>query len=144
VEHVCVHEEVGASVDAVWSQIREFGNIGAWAYGATLVRVEGSGVGAERVVQSPAGLFIERCEAHDEGGHSFSYSIVDSPWGLDRYVAWVRLSPLPTGFCAVEWSCRFSRSPDLPHGFRDGIERMYRRFIATLHQSVTSHRQTTS
>jgi Polyketide cyclase / dehydrase and lipid transport len=137
-EQVSVLEEIGASVNTVWLQIRDFGNIGAWAYGATLVRVEGSGVGAERIVKSPAGLFIERCEAHDEDGHSFSYSIVDSPWRLDCYVACVRLSPLPSGCCAIEWSCRFGTSSNLQTGFKDRIERMYRRFIATLRQSVTS------
>jgi len=138
-EHACVKEEIDAPIAAVWSLMRDFGDIGAWAPGARVVQIDGTGVGAIRHVEGSAGHVIERCEAHDEAGHSFSYSLVESPWPLANYVATVRLTPLDPGRCAIEWSANFDPTPAAPPDVRDQVEMMYRdRFISNLKKSLAA------
>lgn len=138
-EHAYVKEEIAAPIAAVWDLIRNFGDIGAWAPAARVVRIDGTGVGAVRHVEGSAGHVIERCEAHDEAGHSFSYSLVESPWPLANYVATVRLTSLDRGRCAIEWSSNFDPMPAAPPDIRDQVEMMYRsRFIANLKKTVAA------
>ena len=138
-ENAYVREEIAAPITAVWDLIRDFGDIGAWAKGARVVRVDGTGVGAIRHVEGSAGRVVERCEAHDEAGHSFSYSLLESPWPLANYVATVRLTSLDPNRCAIEWSGSFDPTPAAPPGVRDLVEKTYRDgFIAHLKKSVAA------
>lgn len=138
-EHACVRDEIAAPIAAVWDLVRNFGDIGAWATGARVVRVDGAGVGAIRHVEGSAGHVVERCEAHDEAGHTFSYSLVESPWPLANYVATVCLTSLDPDRCAIEWSANFDPTPAAPPDVRDQVEKMYRgSFIANLKKSVAA------
>ena len=138
-EHVHVREEIAAPISAVWDLIKDFGDIGAWAKGARVVRVDGRGVGAIRHVEGSAGPVVERCEAHDEAGHSFSYALLESRWPLANYVATVRLTSLDPDRCAIEWSGSFDPTPAAPPGVRDLVEKTYRGgFIARLKESVAA------
>lgn len=138
-EHAYVREEIPAPVAAVWDLIRSFSDIGAWATGARVVRVEGTGVGAIRHVEGSAGHVVERCEAHDEAGHSFSYSLVESPWPMANYVATVRLTSLDPGRCAIEWSANFDPTPAAPPDLCALVEKTFRgSFIANLKKFVAA------
>ena len=138
-EHAYVREEIAAPITAVWERIRAFGDIGAWATGARVVRVDGTGVGAIRHVEGSAGRVVERCESHDEAQHSFSYSLLESPWPLANYVATVRLTALDPNRCAIEWSGSFDPTPAAPPGGRDLAETTYRGSLtARLKESVAA------
>ena len=98
---------------------------------------EGEGEGAIRRVETPGGVFVERCEAHDSEAHRFSYRILESPAPFRDYVAVVKLSPLDGGRCAIEWSCEFGAAPDAAEGLRGVVEDTYRKgFIAALAKSL--------
>ena len=110
----------------------------AWARGITLLRVEGDGVGALRFVDSPIGLFVERYESHDDAGRALSYSIVESPWKLDSYLASVRVVAMGPKTCTVEWSCEFAAESGSAADFKARFERIYRSFIANLRAAAAA------
>ncbi|MEJ6024293.1 SRPBCC family protein [Ramlibacter sp. PS4R-6] len=129
-------EEIAAPIAEVWALLRNFGDIEIWAK-ARVVRVDGTGVGAIRHVEGSAGPVVERCEAHDEAAHSFSYSLVESPWPLANYVATVRLASLGANRCAIEWSANFDPTPGAPPDIRELVEKTFRgNFIANLRKGV--------
>ena len=68
-KHVSVREELEAPVAAVWSLIRDFGEVSAWAPDAQVASIEGEGAGAVRRIETEMGLFVERCPEHDDAGH---------------------------------------------------------------------------
>lgn len=136
-QRVYVREELEASADTVWGLVRDFGDIRAWAPGGKVLDVDGEGVGAIRRVDTPGGLFVERCETHDEQARTFSYALLESPMPFSGYVAVVKLTPLDGGRCAIEWSCEFEADPGVAAALREGIEKTYRAgFIASLRQSL--------
>lgn len=138
-ERAYVREEIAAPIATVWNLVRDFGDIGAWARGARVVQLDGTGVGAIRHVEGSAGRVLERCEAHDEAGHSFSYSLVESPWPFASYVATVRLTALDPERCSIEWTASFDPTTAAPVDMRDLIEKTYRSgFIAHLKRSLAS------
>ncbi|MDB5998692.1 MAG: hypothetical protein JWP52_391 [Rhizobacter sp.] len=135
-ETVSVKEEIAAPIDAVWALLRDFGDIRGWSFGTTLEGVEGSGVGSIRRMQTPGGLFVERCEALDDAGHSFSYAILESPWKIDGYLSKVQLSALGADRCEIEWSSHFEPTAATPDGLTAGVEKMYKRFISNLRKAT--------
>ena len=124
--HVRVEEELPGSCDAVWALIRDFGDLSAWAPEARVSKLEGEGVGCIRHVDSPMGPFVERCEAHDEAGRSFSYRLLESPVPFENYVAVVKLRERQAGGCLIEWSCDFECAPDQEEMLLSGVEATYR------------------
>jgi hypothetical protein len=136
-ERVHVQEELDAPIDAVWRLIRDFGDISAYAAGR-LVRVDGAGVGMIRHADGPAGRFVEQLETHDDGAHSFSYRLLESPLPATNFVASVRLTPRGPARCIIEWAAEFdSSAPTL----RDRIENGYRNvFIGNIRRTLTGER----
>jgi hypothetical protein len=137
-ERVHVQEELDAPVGAVWRLIRDFGDISAWAAGYRLVRVDGAGVGMIRHIDGTAGRFVERLETHDDGAHTFSYRLLESPLPATNFVGSVRLTPSGPARCLIEWAAEFDASaPTL----RDRIENGYRNvFIGTIRRTLTGER----
>ena len=136
-ETVHVREELDAPIERVWEAVRDFGDVRAWAPDAKVLGVEGEGEGAIRRVETPGGVFVERCEAHDSEAHRFSYRILESPAPFRDYVAVVKLSPLEGGRCAIEWSCEFGAAPEAAEGLRGVVEDTYSKgFIAALAKSL--------
>lgn len=105
--HACVIEELPASADAAWACLEDFTDMSAWAPDVKILSAEGSGVGAVRVVETPDGIYRERCEAHDPSARSFQYSLLESPFGYDRYLGEVTLSPIDQDRCRIEWKSDF-------------------------------------
>lgn len=102
-----MREELPASAATVWSLIRDFGDLSAWAPEASVTSVEGDGVGAVRRVSASTGVFLERCEAHDENARRFSYRLLESPVPFQNYVAVVSLHEIDARRCVIEWSSQF-------------------------------------
>ena len=134
---VRVREELEAPIERVWQAVRNFGDVRAWAPEAKVLGVEGEGEGAVRRIDTPGGVFVERCEAHDDGGHCFSYRILESPAPFRDYVAVVKLSALGKDRCAIEWSCEFRADGPSAESLRGVVENTYRQgFIAALAKSL--------
>lgn len=138
-ESVMVREELEAPIAAVWDAVRDFGDVKAWAPEAKLLGVDGEGVGAVRRIDTPGGVFVERCDAHDPDAHRFSYRILESPAPFRDYVAVVQLTALDGARCAIEWSCTFEAEPAAAAGLHDVVEKTYRDgFIAALRKSLAA------
>jgi hypothetical protein len=133
---VRVREELAAPARSAWALLRDFGEMSAWAPQARVLRVAGTGVGALRHVESAIGIFIERCESHDEAGRAFSYSIVESPWPMERYLASVCVVATGPRSCAIEWACEFATASGSTADFAIRLERLYRGFIAALRERL--------
>ncbi len=137
-ETVRVREELDASIDRVWEAVGDFGDLRAWAPEAKVLGVEGEGVGAVRRIDTPGGLFVERCEALEPGEHRLSYAVLECPMPFRDYVAVVQLTELDAGRCAIEWSCTFEAAPEAAEAIRDGVEKTYRKgFITALRASLS-------
>jgi hypothetical protein len=109
---VMVTGTISASVDKVWSIVRDFGNL-EWG-GISGTTLEGDGVGAIRAFAAQGVTIRERLETLDELGHTLTYSILEPsaiPW--TGHLAKIALVPQP-GVTRVEWSGRFE-----PRGLSD-------------------------
>jgi hypothetical protein len=106
--NACVVEELPGSVEEAWALLEDFGDMSAWAPLARVRSVEGGhAVGSVRVVDTPDGVYRERCEAHDPEAHNFRYSLLESPANFDHYLGEVTLFPIDAGHCRIEWKCSF-------------------------------------
>jgi hypothetical protein len=133
-----VLEELPASPDIVWDKIQNFGDLSAWAPTGKVVHIEGKGEGAVRRVESPMGLFIERCAAHDATRKTFSYQLLESPLPFRNYIAVVTLRPLPGDKTEIEWSSEFDPGPFPEEKAIEQVEATYRNvFIANLRAVVS-------
>jgi hypothetical protein len=134
-----VIEELPAPVDRVWAKIENFGDLSAWAPGATVTSVEGKGTGAVRRVESKMGHFVERCANHDPAAKTFTYELLESPLPFRNYVAVVTLRPLEGGRTEIEWSSEFDPGPIAEADAIEQVEGTYRHlFIASLRSVVSA------
>ena len=136
-ERVRVREELPASADEVWRRIRDFGDVSAWAPEAKVLSVEGAGEGALRRIDTQMGLFVERCEFHDDAARRFQYALLECPVPFRDYVATVELTPQGDGGSLIEWSCEFACEPEAAEPLRQNVEATYRDgFIASLRRTL--------
>jgi hypothetical protein len=103
--HVKVTGTISASVDKIWSIVRDFGNL-EWG-GITGTTLEGVGVGAVRTFSAQGVTIRERVEAVDDLGHTLTYSILEpSPIPWTGHLATIALHPEPVA-TRIEWSGHF-------------------------------------
>ena len=101
-----VSEEYGASADAVWQHIADFGGLTDWMPGVESCEVEGEGLGAVRSVVLGPMTIKERLESFDAAARRLSYSIVEGPLPAENYLATIVVSEQGDG-CRVDWSATF-------------------------------------
>lgn len=90
----------------VWAAISDFGSVHRALRGVAPARVEGAGLGQDRIFPTPDGDIIERLTWWDPATMFHSYTIVASPLPLARYVATVRLTA-DGARTHVEWQGNF-------------------------------------
>ena len=104
---------IGAPAARVWARIRDFNGLPDWHPAIAESRIEGSGpadqVGCVRAFRLKDGGFIrERLLALSDYDFSFTYSILESPMGVESYVATLKLTPVTDGDRTfAEWSAEF-------------------------------------
>lgn len=104
---------IGASADQVWSAIRDFNGLPSWHPAIAESRIEGGApsdqVGCVRAFRLKDGGFIrERLLAMSDYDLSCTYSILESPMGVENYVATLKLTPITDGAKTfAEWSAEF-------------------------------------
>jgi hypothetical protein len=101
-----VTDTFDAPVERVWPHVSAFGDIDKYMRGIESLRLEGEGIGADRVIGTPGGEIVERLTWLDDDAYSLSYTIVSGPMPVSRYVATVKLSP-DGERCGIEWIGRF-------------------------------------
>lgn len=109
---------IGAPAERVWATIRDFNALPDWHPGIAESRIEGGApadqVGCVRAFRLQDGGFIrERLLALSDYDFSCSYSILESPMGVENYIASLKLTPVTDGArCFAEWSAEFDCAPD--------------------------------
>jgi hypothetical protein len=104
---------IDTTADNVWSRIRDFNALPQWHPGIADSRIENNDaadrVGCIRHFHTrDGGTIRERLLALSDYDYSCSYEILESPMGVDNYVATLKLTPVTDGArCFAEWSAEF-------------------------------------
>ena len=105
--HVQVQGEIGASADAVWGLVGDFGGF-VKALGAP-VDLEGEGIGTLRTIKfgsRPA--VVERLEELDHDAQRITYTILEAgPLPVRDYRATMQLAPSGDSSCTLTWFSDF-------------------------------------
>lgn len=109
---------INAPADRVWARIRDFNALPAWHPLIAESRIEGGApsdkVGCVRDFRlKDGGRIREKLLALSDYDFSCSYSILESPMGVENYVATLKLTPVTDGNRTfAEWSAEFDCAAD--------------------------------
>lgn len=132
-----------APADRVWARIRDFNGLPAWHPLIAESRIEAAApadqVGCVRAFRLKDGGFIrEKLLALSDYDFSCTYAILESPMGVENYVATLKLTPVTDGDRTfAEWSASFDCAPEAEAGlvadiggnvFRGGFEALKQQF----------------
>lgn len=110
---IYVSSVIDAPADAVWSRIRDFNGMPSWHPAIADSRIENSQpsdrIGCIRHFHTKdGGMLRERLLALSDYDYSCIYEIVESPMGVENYLATLKLTPVTDGMrCFAEWSAEF-------------------------------------
>jgi hypothetical protein len=101
----------------VWAQVRDFNGLPDWHPAVADSRIE-NGEPADKVgcIRNfnlrDGGNIRERLLALSDYDYSCTYSILDSPMGVENYIATLKFTPITDGDRAfAEWSAEFDCKP---------------------------------
>ena len=118
---------IDASADAVWAHIRDFNGLPKWHPAIAESRIEGNWpadrVGCIRNFQlRDGGTIREQLLSLSDYDYQCTYSILESPMGVDNYIATLKLTPVTDGnLTFAEWSAEFDPSPGQERKLADSI-----------------------
>ena len=118
---------IDAAADAVWARIRDFDALPQWHPGIADSRIEngepGDKVGCIRSFHTrDGGLIRERLLALSDYDYSVTYSILESPMGVENYTATLKLTPVTDGARTfAEWSAEFECAEGRERGLTELI-----------------------
>ena len=110
---VYVSTVIDAPAETIWSRIRNFNAMPQWHPGIADSRIENGEapdkVGCVRHFHTTnGGMIRERLLALSDYEYSCTYSILESPMGVDNYTATLKLTPVTDGGRTfAEWSAEF-------------------------------------
>jgi hypothetical protein len=110
---VYVSSVIDASADNVWQRIRDFNGLALWHPAIADSRIENNEpsdrVGCIRHFHTrDGGMIRERLLGLSDYDFTCTYEILESPMGVDNYVATLKLTPVTDGNrCFAEWSAEF-------------------------------------
>jgi hypothetical protein len=109
---------IPASATAVWAVVRDFNALPAWTPFVAESRIEqnrpSDQVGCVRNFRlNDGGRIRERLLALSDYDMSFEYSILESPMGVENYIAAFRLIPVTDlDHTFAEWTVEFDAAPE--------------------------------
>lgn len=110
---IFVSSIIDAPADDVWSKIRDFNNLPGWHPGIKDSAIEGDLAGDQvgcirNFNLHDGGNIREQLLAMSDPDRSCTYSILESPMGVENYVATLRLLPVTDGNRTyAEWTAEF-------------------------------------
>ena len=134
---------IDAPADRVWAVVRDFDGLPGWHPAIADSRIEGGGaadrIGCIRNFHTrDGGLIREQLLSLSDFDYECTYSILESPMGVDNYVATLKLTPVTDGNRTfAEWSAEFdceeARERELSQSigqgvFQGGFDALKRRF----------------
>jgi hypothetical protein len=120
---------IAAPHGAVWAVVRDFNALPNWTGFVAESRIEHNSsadrVGCIRNFRLKSGGRIrERLLALSDYDMSCTYSILESPMGVENYVASLRLIPITeSDHTFAEWSAEFDAAPEREQALVDDIGR---------------------
>jgi uncharacterized protein YndB with AHSA1/START domain len=108
---------IEASADAVWALVRDFNGLPKWHPSIAESRIEGNWpadrVGCIRNFRlQDGGVIREQLLSLSDYDLQCTYSILESPMGVENYVATLKLTPVTDGGRTfAEWSAEFEALP---------------------------------
>jgi hypothetical protein len=108
---------IDASADNVWARIRDFNALPQWHPGIADSRIENSQpsdrIGCIRHFHTrDGGMIRERLLGLSDYDYSCTYEILESPMGVEHYVATLKLTPITDGYRSfAEWTAEFECAP---------------------------------
>jgi hypothetical protein len=108
---------INAPAGQVWSLVRDFNGLPNWTPFVAESRIEqnhpSDKIGCVRNFSlKDGGRIRERLLALSDFDLSCTYSILESPMGVENYVATLKLTPVTDGnLCFAEWSAEFDCAP---------------------------------
>jgi hypothetical protein len=108
---------IDASADAVWAHIRDFNGLPKWHPAIADSRIEGNWpsdrVGCIRNFQlRDGGTIREQLLTLSDYDYQCTYSILESPMGVENYTSTLKLTPVTDGNRTfAEWSAEFDTPP---------------------------------
>ena len=118
---------IDASADAVWAHIRDFNGLPKWHPGIAESRIESNWpsdrVGCIRNFQlRDGGTVREQLLTLSDYDYQCTYSILESPMGVDNYTSTLKLTPITDGDRTfAEWSAEFDTPPGQERKLADSI-----------------------
>ncbi len=145
--HVYVSTVIDAPASAVWDRVRDFNGLPRWTPFVADSRIEqmqpSDKVGCIRnFTLRDGGKIREQLLALSDYDMSCTYAILESPMGVDNYVATLSVTPVTDGNAAfAEWTADF----DCPPGREDELIRqigtgVFAAAFAMLKQQMAGHR----
>jgi Polyketide cyclase / dehydrase and lipid transport len=134
---------IHAPADRVWGQIRDFNGLPQWHPRIVQSRIEqdqaSDKVGCVRNFRLDGGATIrEKLLGLSDYEYSCTYAILESPMGVENYVATLKLAPITDGNrCFAEWTAEFDCPPQAATAlvedigtnvFQAGFDALKRRF----------------
>lgn len=104
---------IDSPADRVWALIRDFNGLPAWHPGITDSRIEqqqaADKIGCVRNFRTrDGGTIRERLLTLSDYEYECTYSILESPMGVENYIATLKLTPITDGNRTfAEWSAEF-------------------------------------
>lgn len=114
---VYISSVIGAPADRIWQTVRDFNALPDWVPAVRESRIEGGQpsdqVGCVRAFRLEDGGFLrERLLALSDYDYSVTYSILESPMGVENYIATLKLLPVTDGGRTfAEWTAEFDCDP---------------------------------
>jgi len=139
---------IDAPAAEVWDRIRDFNGLPSWHPGIAESRIElgrsSDQVGCIRnFTLKDGGRIREQLLALSDYDLSMSYSILESPMGVDNYIATLKLTPITDGNrCFAEWSAEFDCARDRERELAQSIgQGVFQGGFDSLKQLVAGHRR---
>ena len=108
---------IDAPAGELWARIRDFNGLPDWHPGVAESRIE-LGQPADKVgcirnfTLKDGGRIREQLLALSDYDFSVTYSILESPMGVENYIATLKLTPITDGNrCFAEWTAEFDCAP---------------------------------
>ena len=128
---IYVSSVIDATADSVWSRVRDFNALPVWHTIIADSRIEknepSDKIGCIRHFHTrDGGMIREKLLTLSDYDFSCVYSILESPMGVDNYVATLKLTPITDGArCFIEWSAEFDcaqgREQELSEQIGNGV-----------------------
>ncbi|MES9878743.1 MAG: SRPBCC family protein [Candidatus Sedimenticola sp. 1PA] len=103
---VTMHNPFPVSADKLWETIGGFNALPDWHPGVEGSTLENGGK-TRRLTLVGGGEIVEKLEKMDDAEHSYTYSIVSSPFPIANYSATISIKDDDNGGSEVTWSGNF-------------------------------------